>query len=93
MKLAGWTARASIHWIAGVIGITIYAISVFILLQCIFGEHNPRLKIYTQIQLILPPSLRSYVLPSIRCKLVCRKRFLPFIVRIRGRAVLEANVS
>jgi MFS transporter, DHA1 family, multidrug resistance protein len=38
MKLAGWTARASIHWIAGVIGITIYAISVFILLQCIFGE-------------------------------------------------------
>jgi DHA1 family multidrug resistance protein-like MFS transporter len=38
MKPAGWTARASIYWIAGVIGITIYAISVFILLQCIFGE-------------------------------------------------------
>ncbi|OCL13018.1 putative caffeine resistance protein 5 [Glonium stellatum] len=34
--LFGWTARTSIHWIVGVIGITIYAISVFILLQCIF---------------------------------------------------------
>jgi DHA1 family multidrug resistance protein-like MFS transporter len=34
--LFGWTARASIHWIVPTIGITIYAASVFILMQCIF---------------------------------------------------------
>ncbi|KAH7094278.1 multidrug transporter [Paraphoma chrysanthemicola] len=34
--LFGWTAKASIHWIVGVIGITIYSASCFILLQCIF---------------------------------------------------------
>ncbi|KAF2476396.1 major facilitator superfamily transporter [Lindgomyces ingoldianus] len=32
----GWTARASIHWIVSVIGITIYATSVYIIMQCIF---------------------------------------------------------
>lgn len=31
-----WTARASIHWIAPTIGITLYAASVFIVMQCIF---------------------------------------------------------
>lgn len=31
-----WTARASIHWIVPTIGITIYAGSVFTVLQCIF---------------------------------------------------------
>lgn len=31
-----WTARESIHWIVPTIGITIYATSVFILMQCIF---------------------------------------------------------
>jgi hypothetical protein len=34
--LTGWTANPSIHWIVGVIGLTIYAASVFIILQCIF---------------------------------------------------------
>lgn len=34
--LFGWTARASIHWIAPTIGITIYGASVFIVMQCIF---------------------------------------------------------
>lgn len=32
----GWTAQASIHWFVSIIGITIYACSCFILLQCIF---------------------------------------------------------
>ncbi|KAF2000257.1 multidrug transporter [Amniculicola lignicola CBS 123094] len=32
----GWTARESIHWIVSVIGITLYATSVYIILQCIF---------------------------------------------------------
>lgn len=31
-----WTASAAIHWIVPTIGITIYAMSVFILMQCIF---------------------------------------------------------
>lgn len=31
-----WTARADIHWIAPTIGITLYAASVFIVMQCIF---------------------------------------------------------
>ncbi|KXG46796.1 Major facilitator superfamily domain, general substrate transporter [Penicillium griseofulvum] len=31
-----WTARASIHWIAPTIGITIYGATVFIVMQCIF---------------------------------------------------------
>ena len=31
-----WTARASIHWIVPTIGITIYAGTVFILMQCMF---------------------------------------------------------
>ncbi|KAI9750306.1 MAG: 2,5-diamino-6-(ribosylamino)-4(3H)-pyrimidinone 5'-phosphate reductase [Chaenotheca gracillima] len=34
--LFGWTAKTSIHWIASVVGITIYSISVYIILQCIF---------------------------------------------------------
>jgi MFS transporter, DHA1 family, multidrug resistance protein len=32
----GCTARESIHWIVPTIGITIYAMSVFIILQCVF---------------------------------------------------------
>jgi DHA1 family multidrug resistance protein-like MFS transporter len=31
-----WTARESIHWIVPTIGITIYAMSVFIVFQCVF---------------------------------------------------------
>ena len=31
-----WTSRASIHWIASVIGIAIFAASAFVLMQCIF---------------------------------------------------------
>jgi DHA1 family multidrug resistance protein-like MFS transporter len=32
----GWTAHPDIHWIAPTIGITVYAASVFIVMQCIF---------------------------------------------------------
>ncbi|KOS21378.1 Transporter mfs1 [Escovopsis weberi] len=31
-----WTAKQSIHWIAPTIGITVYAFSAFILMQCVF---------------------------------------------------------
>lgn len=31
-----WTARANVHWIASVIGITIYAATVFVVMQCLF---------------------------------------------------------
>lgn len=31
-----WTARSSIHWIVPTIGITLYAGSVFIIMQCMF---------------------------------------------------------
>ncbi|KAJ4309273.1 hypothetical protein N0V84_011587 [Fusarium piperis] len=34
--LFAWTARKSIHWIAPTIGITIYGVTVFIVMQCIF---------------------------------------------------------
>ncbi|KAF2022039.1 major facilitator superfamily transporter [Aaosphaeria arxii CBS 175.79] len=34
--LFAWTARPSIHWIVCVIGITIYALSAYIIMQCIF---------------------------------------------------------
>lgn len=34
--LFAWTANPDIHWIASVIGITIYGSSVFIVLQCVF---------------------------------------------------------
>ncbi|PSN69880.1 MFS general substrate transporter [Corynespora cassiicola Philippines] len=34
--LFGWTARSSIHWIVSVIGVTIYATTVYIVMQCIF---------------------------------------------------------
>ena len=34
----GWTANSSIHWIVSVIGITIYATSVYIIMQCIFSK-------------------------------------------------------
>ena len=34
--LFGWTANAHVHWIASVIGITIFACTVYIVLQCIF---------------------------------------------------------
>ncbi|KAL3471063.1 major facilitator superfamily domain-containing protein [Aspergillus californicus] len=36
LYLFAWTARASIHWIAPTIGITIYGATVFIVMQCIF---------------------------------------------------------
>ena len=31
-----WTARPDVHWIASVIGITIYGSTVFVVMQCIF---------------------------------------------------------
>ncbi|KAK7520782.1 major facilitator superfamily domain-containing protein [Phyllosticta citriasiana] len=31
-----WTARASIHWIVSVIGVGIFTVGVFLLIQCIF---------------------------------------------------------
>lgn len=34
--LFAWTARPDIHWIVSTIGITIYASTVFIVMQCIF---------------------------------------------------------
>lgn len=34
--LFGWTSRPDIHWIVSVIGITIYTIGIFLLIQCIF---------------------------------------------------------
>lgn len=34
--LFGWSARASIHWIVPTVGITIYAASVFVVMQCVF---------------------------------------------------------
>ncbi len=34
--LFGWTARPAVHWIASIIGITIYSTGVFIIIQCIF---------------------------------------------------------
>ncbi|KAI9838424.1 MAG: hypothetical protein M1838_004612 [Thelocarpon superellum] len=34
--LFAWTANEHVHWIVSVIGITIYALSCYILLQCIF---------------------------------------------------------
>ena len=34
--LFAWTANPSIHWIASVIGITIYAAAAFVVFQCIF---------------------------------------------------------
>ncbi|KAI9805006.1 MAG: hypothetical protein M1833_006309 [Piccolia ochrophora] len=33
---SAWTARESIHWIVPIIGVAIYIIGVFIVLQCIF---------------------------------------------------------
>jgi MFS transporter, DHA1 family, multidrug resistance protein len=37
-SILGWTARESIHWFVPIIGITLYAMSCFILLQCIFSK-------------------------------------------------------
>lgn len=34
--LFAWTANPNIHWIASVIGITIYGATVFVVMQCIF---------------------------------------------------------
>ena len=31
-----WTARPDVHWIASVIGITLYGATVFVVMQCIF---------------------------------------------------------
>lgn len=31
-----WTARPDIHWIASVVGITVYGATVFVVMQCIF---------------------------------------------------------
>ena len=34
--IVGWTARKSVHWIASVIGISIYTLGVFTIFQCVF---------------------------------------------------------
>lgn len=34
--LSGWSANKNIHWIVSVIGITIYALTVYIISQCLF---------------------------------------------------------
>ena len=34
--LLGWSANKNVHWIGSAIGITIYALSCFIILQCLF---------------------------------------------------------
>lgn len=34
--LFAWTSRPSIHWIVPTIGVTIYTIGIFIILQCVF---------------------------------------------------------
>jgi hypothetical protein len=68
--LSAWTARAGVHWIASVIGITIYATTVYIILQCVFGKCHGTL--YHRGFLTLG-SICTHVVPSICCKLVCRK--------------------
>ena len=44
--LFAWTANPKIHWIASVIGISIYGASVFVIMQCIFvyGESSFRFR-------------------------------------------------
>ncbi|KAI9814886.1 MAG: hypothetical protein M1832_005614 [Thelocarpon impressellum] len=32
----GWTARADVHWLASCVGNTVFALSVYVLLQCVF---------------------------------------------------------
>jgi len=32
----GWTSDGDIHWIVGILGITLYAIGAFVLFQCVF---------------------------------------------------------
>ena len=49
--LFGWTARASIHWIVSVIGITIYATTVYIVMQCIFSMY---LKVSSPTTALIP---------------------------------------
>ncbi|GCB20808.1 caffeine resistance protein 5 [Aspergillus awamori] len=34
--LFGWTSRTSVHWIVSVIGILIYTIGIYVVIQCIF---------------------------------------------------------
>ena len=34
--LSGWSANKNVHWIVSVIGITIYALTVYIISQCLF---------------------------------------------------------
>ena len=41
--LFAWTANPNIHWIASVIGITIYGATVFVVMQCIFGKLSSKL--------------------------------------------------
>lgn len=31
-----WTARPSVHWIVPTIGITIFTLGIFVVIQCIF---------------------------------------------------------
>lgn len=34
--LSGWSTNKNVHWIVSVIGITIYALTVYIISQCLF---------------------------------------------------------
>jgi hypothetical protein len=34
--MLGWTSRPSVHWIASVIGVSIYTLGVFTIFQCVF---------------------------------------------------------
>ena len=75
--LFAWTSTPNIHWIAPIIGIVIYAGSVFIILQCIF-MYVPMS--YPQVSLRSPylEVVDSHQHVLVCCLSLCWKRFLSF---------------
>ncbi len=72
-----WTAKASIHWIAPTIGITIYGASVFVVMQCIFVCEYLLSSFHSQIWANMLFHRCPTLLPTIRSLPLRRKRFLP----------------
>lgn len=90
--LFGWTARPSIHWIASIIGITLYGAGVFVLLQCmfLFSQASSLSSLLTRGARYLP--LHPPILPQIRCLPLRCQRLRSFGIRLRFHPIRTTHV-
>ncbi|GIZ44428.1 hypothetical protein CKM354_000762600 [Cercospora kikuchii] len=81
--LFGWTAHRSIHWIVSLLGVTIYATGVYIILQCL-SVYLPR---------IYPRYAASLFAANDLCRSVAAAGLIHAGVPLYGRLGIEKGIS